>query len=337
MARRRVIVAALVAILAASFCICLCLGIYSVPLDQAIRIVANMVVPGGIDVTWTPKMQTAIASIRLPRLIAAGFVGAGLALSGATYQGIFKNPLVSPDILGVSSGACVGAAFALLAGFPSFGVQASALAMGLVGVLLAVSIPRLFRNRSTLMLVLSGVIVSGFMSSMLGLAKYLADPEEQLASIVFWTMGSFSTIGMSAVVVVLPAMIVSMIALVAMRWRINLLSMGDAEARSLGVNVARMRGLAILFSTILTACSVCLCGTIGWVGLIVPHMGRLIAGHDNRFVIPAAGLIGATFMIIVDTLARNLTGSEIPISILTGVIGAPLFVILLSKQRTRMD
>lgn len=281
-------------------------------------------------------MESVILAVRLPRLMGAMLVGSALSLSGAAYQSLFRNPLVSPDLLGISSGACVGAAFAILLELPAPLVQLSALGTGLLTVFLTTLIPGLFRNRSSLMLVLSGVIMSGFMSALLGIAKYVADPENHLASIVYWTMGSFSNVRMKDVLLISPPILAAMAVLLLLRWQVNLLSLGDAEAGSLGVNVRRARGVTILCSTVLTACAVCLCGTIGWAGLIVPHLGRLIVGQDNRYLLPMSAVLGALFLVVVDTLARNLTGSEIPLSIITGVLGAPLFVWLLARQRARI-
>ena len=324
-------------VLALGMVICLGLGRFSVPAIETTRIILNEYLPVTLAQTWTEQMASVIITIRLPRILGAALVGAALALSGATYQGVFKNPLVSPDLLGVSSGACVGAAVAILAGLPSLGIQLSALLFGLLTVWLTTMIPKLFKNNSSLMLVLAGVIVSGLMSAMLGLAKYVADPEEQLASIIYWTMGSLSGIRMRDVMIVAPAMIIAFVVLIALRWRVNLLSLGDKEAKSLGVNIQRVRGITILCSTVLTACGVCMCGTIGWVGLVVPHFARILIGHDNRFLMPMSGILGAVMFVIVDTIARNLTGSEIPLSIITGVVGAPLFLCLLLVQKTRID
>jgi len=321
----------------AAFLISLSIGRFHVPLIQVVKILISQVVPTGMEVTWTEQMENVIINIRLPRLVGASLVGGALALSGATYQGLFKNPLVSPDLLGVSNGACVGAAIAILLGFPSLAIQGCALLTGLLAVVISTSIPKFFKNNSSLMLVLGGVIVSGFMSSLLGITKYVADPDNQLAAIVYWTMGSFATTNMNQVLLVMPAILSVMVILLLMRWRINLLSLGDKEARSLGVNIRKTRGLAIFCATILTACAVCLCGTIGWVGLIIPHFGRLIIGHDNRYLFPISTIIGAVFMIVVDTIARNLTGSEIPLSIITGLLGAPLFVWLLARQKVRIS
>lgn len=334
--RKNAVIFTFVLMLAVVFIVCLGLGRFSVPALQALRIMASRLTPLNLEATWSDKMESVILSVRLPRLVGAVLVGAALALSGATYQSLFKNPLVSPDLLGISSGACVGAAFAILLDFPYPLIQLSALGMGLFTVFLTTLIPKLFRNKSSLMLVLSGVIMSGFMSAILGIAKYVADPEDHLASIVYWMMGAFSNARLKNVLLVSPPMLVSMTVLLLLRWRINLLSLGDAEAKSLGVNVKRARALTILCSTVLTACAVCLCGTIGWLGLIVPHLGRLVIGQDNRHLLPMSAVLGALFLVIVDTLARNLTGSEIPLSIITGALGAPLFVWLLGRQKARI-
>lgn len=205
--------------------------------------------------------------------------------------------------------------------------------MGIIAVLITTSLPKFLRNRSTLMLVLSGVIVSGFMSSFQGLLKYTADTETELPSIVYGLMGSLSAVKWSSLRPQLPAMLLAMIVLLLLRWRINLLSLSDVEARSLAVNASKLRGLIITCSTVLTACAVCLCGTIGWVGLIIPHLSRLSIGEDNCGVLPSSVLLGASFMLAVDTLARSICSTEIPLSVLTGMIGLPSFVLVLIRKK----
>ena len=327
--------AALALALVALFCVSLAMGRFTVPLVQTIRIILGNFFP--LNATWSDQMENVIYNIRMPRILGALLVGGALSLSGAAYQGMFRNPLVSPDLLGVSAGACVGAAIAILMRLAAWQIQFFAFLGGILAVGLTLSIPKVFRNNTALMLVLAGVIVSGFMNAILGTLKYIADPESELASIVYWTMGSLSTVRISNVLVVLPAMLGSMIGLILLRWRINLMALGDEQAASLGVNVKNMRRLIVLFATALTATAICLSGTIGWVGLIIPHLGRLIVGHDNRYLIPASTLLGASFLIIVDTAARNLTGSETPLSILTGLIGTPVFLFLLLVQRTKIN
>ena len=328
------------AVFIAVFIGAICFGRHSVPIGQTLRLLANQVSTGllrrPLEKTWTDSMKSMVISVRLPRVIAAAAIGAALSVSGATYQGIFKNPLVSPDLLGVSAGATVGASAAILLGLSSSLIQICALAGGICAVLITVSIPRLFSNNSSTMLVLAGIVVSGFMSALQGLAKYVADPESQLASIVFWTMGSLASVMMKNVLPVLPAIVIALGVILGIRWRVNLLSLGTAEAQSLGVNIALVRGVAVLCSTILTACSVCISGTIGWVGLVIPHFSRLLIGEDNRYMIPAAMLLGAVFMIVVDTAARTLTSGEIPLSIITGLLGTPIFILLLKRQKSRI-
>jgi iron complex transport system permease protein len=307
-------------------------GRFHVPVTETTRILVSRLIQ--LEKTWTPQMENVILKIRLPRLLGAMLVGGALALSGAAYQSVFRNPLVSPDLLGVSSGACVGASAAILMHWGALAIQLSALFIGLLAVAITTAIPGFFKNGTTPMLVLSGVIVSGFMTSLQGLMKYFADPLDELPSIVFWAMGSLGSVSGGEIRAIGPAITIVMITLIMIRWRINLLGLGDNEAKSLGVNVKKMRGVVIICATLLTAGGVCMSGTIGWIGLVIPHLGRIIAGHDNKKLIPASILLGAAFTVAVDTCARNLTSSEIPLSILTGMIGTPLFVWLLFVQKT---
>lgn len=312
----------------------LCLGRYELSIVDVVKILLSPV--WDLQQTWTDAMADVVFQVRLPRVFAALLVGAGLSISGTTYQGIFKNPLVSPDLLGVSSGACVGAALAILNGLDAGGIQVCALLGGLLAVAITTTIPKLLRNSSNLILVLAGIIVAGFMSSALGLLKYVADPETQLPEIVFWQMGSLATTSMSDIIMIVPAMLISMALLVVVRWRINILSLGDEEAGSLGINIRVIRGLAIVCATVTTACAVCISGTVGWIGLVVPHLCRMLVGPDNTRVIPLSIFVGASFMLVVDTVARTVTSGEIPLSILTGFIGAPLYGWLLFKQRMKI-
>lgn len=286
-----------------------------------------------MEPTWGPTVEKVVLLIRLPRLAAALLVGSCLAVSGATYQSIFKNQLAAPELLGVFQGSCVGAAAAILLGAGSFFVQASALCGGILSVVVATLITRFFRSDSSAILVLSGVIVSGVMRSVLGMLKYAMDTETQLPSITYWELGSLSDMTFQKLLPVLPGMAVAMAVLFAMRWQFNLLSLGDGEARSLGVNVAAVRGVTVACATMLTSCAVCLSGTIAWVGLVIPYFGRLVAGPDSVRLTPIAALMGALFLIVVDTAARSLSGVEIPLSILTGLVGAPIFVTMLYRQR----
>ncbi|MDH2926496.1 FecCD family ABC transporter permease [Lonepinella koalarum] len=274
-----------------------------------------------------------ILILRLPRILTALLVGAGLAIAGVTYQGVFKNPLVSPDILGVSGGACIGASVAILLGLGSFSIQILAFIGGVVAVSLTMLVPLLMRRDSMIILVLAGIIVGGFMGASLGLIKYLADPETQLADIVYWSMGSLTKSNFKNLTAFSPVMIITALVLLLLRWRINLLSLGEQQAKLIGVNIKMERNVMILCSTLLTASAVCLSGTIGWIGLVIPHLARLLIGDDNIKTLPLAALIGAIFLLLIDTLARNLYTEEIPLGILTGFIGAPFFAWVLVKQR----
>lgn len=325
------IMAVLIAALALLAVAALCLGRYYVDPLKAVQILASPFV--NEPVTWTANDYNVVMSVRLPRVVASMLVGAALAVSGASYQGVFQNPLVSPDILGVSAGACVGAALAIILGMSSWSIQAFAFAGGLAAVAVTVGIPRLMRRSSNVIMVLSGVIVGGFMSSIIGLLKYVADTDTQLPEIVYWQLGSIAKVSWATLSYTAPVIVAFIAVLLLVRWRLNLLSLGESEARSLGVNLAAERGLVIVSSTVLTASAVSLSGTIGWVGLIVPHVTRRIVGNDNKRLIPAVVVVAAGFMLLIDTLARSLTSLEIPLSILTGLIGAPIFGYILIKQR----
>ncbi len=333
--RNRRILALLAALVVALAVFALMSGRFAVSAGDAVKICLAQFFD--IPRTWSDKAETMVATVRVPRVLGAVLVGAALSVSGASYQGMFKNPIVSPDILGVSSGACVGAATAILLHVGGFETQLFALLGGLAAVGVTVGVPKLFRNRGRLMLVLAGVLVSGFMGSLLSFLKYVADADSELAEIVYWTMGSLASVRGKDVMLMGPVILVALAVLLAMRWRVNLLSLGDNEARSLGVNVKRTRAAVIACSTLLTSTAVCICGTIGWVGLIVPHACRLIVGQDNKNLLPASALVGAAFMLVVDTVCRTLTVNEIPLSIFTGLLGVPLFVVLLAAQRTRLE
>lgn len=321
----------------------LCVGRYYVSPANSIKILTNTMIEiiermletdiVDLNTTWTETDRNVIMLLRLPRVIAAILIGSALSLSGATYQGIFKNPLVSPDLLGVSSGACVGAALAILLGLNNIGIQVLAFAFGILAVLLTILLPTILRKSSIMMFVLSGIIVGGFMNSIIGLMKYVADPETELADITYWTLGSISKVNVDILKVIAPIIIITSIVLIAMRWRINILSLGDQEAMTMGVNVKLERGILIFCATLLTASAVCLSGTIGWIGLVIPHLSRLLVGNNHSRLIPVTAVIGAGFLIVIDTLARTLTGGEIPLGILTGFIGAPFFTWILVKRR----
>ena len=310
-------------------------GRYPLELDELFRILGKNWF--GMDLKVYKPAENMLLTVRIPRLLAAGLIGAALAIAGATFQAVFRNPLVSPYLLGVSQGASVGAATAILLGVgTTIAIQGSALAGGLIAVLLTVTVPRLLRNESTLMLVLSGVIVGGFGTAALGALKFIANPETQLAQIVFWQMGSLQDVRVDALTQFALVAGPCILLLLAMRWRVNILSLGDDEARTLGINLSRTRGVTILLATLITATSVCIGGPISWVGLVIPHLCRLLVGSDTTKLMPLSILMGASFMMFVDPLARSLTSAEVPLSVLTGFIGTPLYVALLLLGKVRV-
>lgn len=307
-----------------------CVGKYPVSPGESLRIML------GRTENTSEMTVNVVIGLRVPRILASVIVGGALSMSGAAYQGIFKNPLVSPDFLGVSSGACIGAAVAILLNLSATYISVFAFVFGIVAVLITVMIPAIMGNRSNVMLVLSGIIVGTAMSSILGFIKYIADPNTQLASITYWTMGSFSYITLADLFAVLPIIAVPGVILILMAWWIDVLSMGEDEARTLGARVGLIRGITIICATLLTAASVCIAGTISWVGLIVPHFGRMAVGPSNRKLLPMCALMGGLFMLAVDTLTRTIGTTEMPVSILTGVLGAPIFCWLLFRQRREL-
>ncbi|MEG2406096.1 MAG: iron ABC transporter permease [Clostridiales bacterium] len=310
-------------------------GRYYISPVTVVEVMLSKIFP--LSGSWEPQVESVIFTLRLPRIIGALLVGGALSLSGTAYQGVFKNPLVAPDMLGVSAGACVGASLGILFNAGNIAIQISAFFGGLLAVVLATIIPKFIRNNSMMMLVLAGVIISGMMNSILGLLKYLADPETQLASIVHWQLGSLSGAVWRDVFYIGPPIIVAGVILFVLRWRINILSMGETEAKTMGVSIPKVRGVIILCATVLTASAVCVSGTIGWIGLVIPHFGRMLVGPDNRKLIPLSAILGAGFLLLIDTLARIATSAELPLSVLTGIIGAPFYFYLLVKQRMKLS
>lgn len=291
--------------------------------------------------TWAglidPKHNTLYANIlydiRLPRVLGAMVIGAALASSGIAFQNLFNNPLVSPDLLGVSNGAAVGAALAILLNSNLWVVQGFALIGGILAVSITILIPRLVGQGGTLILVLSGIIISGFMQAALGLLKYLADPDSQLQSIVYWQLGSIAKLDIPSLLAALPMMIIGFIILIFFRWHLTIMSLGGQTAASQGINIERERLVIILAATLLTAGAVCLAGTIGWIGLVVPHIARRLIGDNARFALPLAAIFGAAFLLVIDTLARTMSAGEIPLSIVTGFIGTPVFIYILAHRK----
>jgi len=276
-----------------------------------------------------------IWNIRLPRIFAALLVGGALAAAGASYQALFRNPLVSPDILGVSAGAGLGAVIGIFLSLPVAAIQLAAFLGGLGAVALVMLVAASIRNTDrTLSLVLTGIVIGALAGAATSLLKVLADPYDQLPAITFWLLGSLATITSDDVWPVIPAVAIGLVPLFLLRWRINVLSLGDEEARSLGVDAARTRLIVIVAATLVTASATAIAGVVGWVGLVIPHIARMLTGPGFGRLLPVSFIIGAGYMLIVDTLARTIAATEVPLGILTAIIGAPFFVWLLARGRS---
>ncbi|WP_295521022.1 iron ABC transporter permease [uncultured Stenotrophomonas sp.] len=290
----------------------------------------------GIGEPSPPAVQAALWHIRLPRVLAAVLIGAVLSAAGAAYQAMFRNPLVSPDILGVSAGAGLGASLGLFLGLPMLLVQGIAFVGGLGAVGLVCTVAALVRRHDpVLVLVLAGVAVSALLGAGISLLKLLADPYTQLPSITFWLLGGLNAVVTDDLRVTGPLLLIGLLPLVLLRWRVNLLSLGDEEASALGVAVTPLRWTLIAAATLCTAAAVSLAGIIGWVGLVVPHIARLLVGADFRRLLPASLLLGASFLLAADTLARIVAPIELPLGILTAFVGVPCFLLVLARSERR--
>ncbi|MDR2197393.1 MAG: iron ABC transporter permease [Coriobacteriales bacterium] len=320
--RRPALVITVLALLLVAACAAsLALGRYAISLESLLA----------LDETTT----NVLFFMRLPRIAAAALIGAALAGAGCAYQGIFRNPMVSPDLLGASAGAGFGAAAGILFSLGSAGVELCAFVMGLLAVgisyFLSVSIGRSMRG--VLVLVLSGMVIGNLFQAFTSAVKFVADPNSQLPEITFWLMGGLSAVRDSDLAWLLAALLLGGVGLFVLRWRINVMANGEEEARALGVEVKRVRLAVVACATLLTSASVAVAGMVGWVGLIVPHLARFLVGADQRVLLPASMLLGSTFLLVVDGLCRSVYTTEIPLSILTSIIGAPLFIYLIARSR----
>ncbi|MBR2836658.1 MAG: iron ABC transporter permease [Coriobacteriales bacterium] len=312
----------------------LLLGRFPISPSNAIRMLINSIPFVTIDPTWTNQESALFFNVRLPRIVMAMLVGCCLSAAGAAYQGTFQNPLTSPDILGASQGAALGAAIAILLGLTSLQVSFMAFAFSIIAVLLVLVVASHAKGNRVLVVVLSGVMVSSLMSAGVSYAKLVADPTDQLPSITYWLMGSLTGVHFSDITLVLLPMSVGLVVLFALRWKINILTMGDEEAQTMGVNAKAVRIAVIIAATLVTASSVAVTGMIGWVGLVIPHLSRMLVGPDYRRLLPASMLMGAAFLLIVDDVSRLISTSEIPIGILTAFVGAPFFLYLITRRNT---
>lgn len=316
-------------LLVALFFTSMCIGRYAVSIGDVFKFFTFQ------QIEDTSKRV--IEYLRLPRTLIAILIGCSLAVSGAIYQSTFNNKLVSPDLLGVSSGASVGACLAILVGFSSALISVFAFIFGFVAVALTLLISRTFKNKSNIILILCGLAVGGLMSSLVGLMKYLADNEMKLAEMTFWLLGDLSGSTIKEFWIMLPVTIAGCALAIILSWRLNIISLGAKESKSLGVNYKVTMVLFIIVATALTAVSVAIGGTIGWIGLVIPNIVRLFVGSNNKKVIPISMLSGAIMMIVVDTIARSLAPNEIPLSIITGILGTPVFIYAIFKRRREIQ
>ena len=319
-------------------------GRYDVSPVQTLRILLDWLLRSlsrgalGLSQTWQAREYAVVVNVRLPRVAAAALVGAALSTAGCAYQGMFRNPMVSPDLLGASTGAGFGAALGILLGLGYGMTTTLSFAFGLLAVILAYLISRVSKIQPTLAMVLAGVMISSLFTSGTSFIKLVADTTDQLPAITYWLMGSLTSVKARDVNFAFWPVAVGLVPLWLLRWRVNLLTVSEAEARSMGVDTAYLRVAVVLCATLMTAGSVAVSGMIGWVGLVIPHFGRMIFGQDYRRLIPASSLLGAVFLMVVDNLARTITTSEVPLGILTSFVGAPVFLYLIlsgGSQRER--
>lgn len=301
------------------------MGRYTIPLHAWLQLFIH----GDLNSTT----DIVLLRIRFPRILAGMLIGAATAVSGASYQGMFRNPMVSPDILGASAGAALGAATGILFGYQIVGIQLAAFIGGLIAVLLTYTIATRLHGFSdpVLILVLVGVVVTSAFSACIALIKTVADPDSKLPAVTFWLMGSLSSIHPNDTLWLLIVVPLAILPLFLLRWRLNVLTLGDEDARTLGINVSRLRLVVIVCATLLTATSVAIAGPVAWIGLVMPHLARMLVGPNYKYLLPASIMMGAIYLLIVDDLSRSLFAAEIPLSILTAVLGAPFFLLLLWK------
>jgi iron complex transport system permease protein len=329
--RGRLVLAMLVLLVLALAVLSVGIGRVSVPPDRVLAILLSKVFP--ILPDWRAADELIVLNVRLPRICAAMMIGAALAAAGAAYQNLFRNPIVSPDILGVSAGAGFGASMGVILNLGALGIQAAAFVMGLFGVVLCFSIAQAINRYSLIVLILVGVVIAAFFQAMISILKIVADPIDVLPVITFWLLGGLNKITPGDLPVTAAVIAASLTLLYALRWQINVMSVGEEEARNLGVNVGLIRILLVLTATLMTAAAVSISGIVGWVGLVVPHMARILVGPSFERMLPVAIVSGALFVLLVDDFARAASSMELPLGIVTSVIGAPLFIILLLRTR----
>jgi iron complex transport system permease protein len=335
--RQWTVLAALVVAVVGGVLVCLAIGRYSVSVSHVAQILGSRVpwLGAHVPVTWTDSEERVVLLVRGPRVASALLIGACLAVSGAAMQAAFRNPLVNPQILGVSSGASFGGVLAIALGLSSTSLVSLALAGGMLVLVIVWAVSRR-QGGSTLTVVLAGVIVGAFFSALVSVMTYLADPNTTLPAIVFWLLGSLASVTWRSAGIVAVTTLIGMGVIVPLRWRLNMLTLGDEEARSLGVPVVALRWTVLTATAVMVAGAVAVAGVVGWIGLVIPHAARLLVGSDHRALIPASALLGGLYLLVIDTIARNMTAGEIPLGALTALIGAPVFFLLLQTNRTRL-
>lgn len=306
------------------------LGRYPIPAKEVLGIVLSKTFP--IEPFWTDRVEMVLINIRLPRIVLACLVGCCLSAAGAAYQGVFQNPMAAPDILGASAGAAFGAAFAIYNYGSNLMITISAFFFSMLTVTLVYLISKRVKGNRILGLILSGIMVSSLFSAATSFIKLVADPNDQLPAITYWLMGSLAGAKIGDIKFVIIPVLIGLVPLILLRWRMNVLTMGDDEAKTMGVNTNQTRLIVIICSTLVTAASVSVSGMIGWVGLVIPHLSRKLVGNNYNHLIPASILFGAIFLLLVDNVSRNLLTTEIPLGILTAFIGAPFFIYLITRE-----
>ncbi len=307
----------------------LSMGRYSIPFGTVLAVLADNVLPIGAEYSRTE--ESVVELVRLPRILAAILAGAGLALAGAALQGVFRNPLVGPQIIGVSSGAGFGGALAILLFGTASAVVGLAFCFGLLAMGIVYAMSRVGGQSPVLMLVLSGVVTSAFFTALTSGVKYVADPDDKLPAIVYWLMGSLASTGWDDIPVIGLPVVLGGLVIVGLRFRIDVLSFGDEDAQAMGVQVERTRWMVLIAVALISAAVVAVLGVVGWIGLVVPHFARMLVGPGHNMLLPASMALGALYLLVIDNLARTATPAEIPLGILTALIGAPVFAILLRR------
>ncbi|WP_415533678.1 FecCD family ABC transporter permease [Ethanoligenens sp.] len=306
------------------------LGRYPIYPDKLVRILLSVVLP--IRPNWEPEMATILFQVRLPRVVMACLIGSALSCAGAAFQGVFQNPMVSPDVLGASQGAGFGAALSIFLSVGYFGITLCSFAFGMLSVGLVYFIGRRVKRNPTLGLVLAGIMIGSLFSASTSFIKLMADPNNVLPAITYWLMGSLASIRPRDVAFAAPLILIGLAPIFFLRWKLNVLTMGEEEAQALGIRTAAVRIALIFGSTLITAACVSVSGMIGWVGLVVPHFARMLVGCDYRRLLPASVLMGGSFLLLVDDVARVINTSEIPLGILTAFVGAPFFLYLILRR-----